>query len=146
MNPIIAVNKNAPLRNLLLTAPSFLLSIQREPLSIVRTNQQFAHKLFRLQLQKPSCIFPDQTPGVLAVTSFVEAESRVVQTLSSPMAPVETGNKQKVELHTPAKKGLKVRMLSIICLLLYRTFTLTSYLEHLHQATCEKKPPAKRAT
>ncbi|KAF3681174.1 putative cytosolic sulfotransferase 5-like isoform 1 [Capsicum annuum] len=54
------------------------VAAQREPLSIVRTNQQFAHKLFRLQLQKPSCIFPDQTPGVLAVTSFVEAESRVV--------------------------------------------------------------------
>ncbi|KAM3359081.1 hypothetical protein P3S68_022014 [Capsicum galapagoense] len=81
------------------------VAAQREPLSIVRTNQQFAHKLFRLQLQKPSCRFPDQTPGVLAVTSFVEAESHVVQTLSSPMAPGETGNKQKVELHTPAKKA-----------------------------------------
>ncbi|PHT65107.1 hypothetical protein T459_29532 [Capsicum annuum] len=67
------------------------VATQREPLSIVRTNQQFVHRLFRLQLQKLSYRFPNQTPCMLAVTSFTEAENPVVQTLSSPMAPGETG-------------------------------------------------------
>ncbi|PHU07788.1 hypothetical protein BC332_24277 [Capsicum chinense] len=43
------------------------------------------------QLQKPIYKFPDQTPGMLAVTSFSEAEKLVLQILSSPMAPGETG-------------------------------------------------------
>ncbi|KAM3200220.1 hypothetical protein P3L10_032582 [Capsicum annuum] len=78
---------------------------QREPLSMVLTNQQLAHKLFRLQLKKPSYRCHDQTPGMLAITSFTEAENPAVQTLPLPMAPEETGKKQKVKPRTPAKKS-----------------------------------------
>ncbi|PHT31565.1 hypothetical protein CQW23_27902 [Capsicum baccatum] len=84
------------------------VATQREPLSIVRTNQQFAHRLFRLQLQKLSYRFPNQTPGMLAVTSFTEAENPVVQTLSSPMAPGETGGvKRNMLLKRPHRLQLK---------------------------------------
>ncbi|KAF3620336.1 hypothetical protein FXO37_33313 [Capsicum annuum] len=63
------------------------IATQIEPLSIVHTNQHLAHKLFRIQLQKPSYRFLDQTPGMLAVTSFTEVENPDVQTLLPPMAP-----------------------------------------------------------
>ncbi|PHT33371.1 hypothetical protein CQW23_25171 [Capsicum baccatum] len=56
------------------------------------------------QLQKPSYRFPDQTPGMLAITSFTEAENPVVQALPSPTTPGETGKKQKFEPRTPVKK------------------------------------------
>ncbi|KAF3679620.1 hypothetical protein FXO38_02671 [Capsicum annuum] len=41
------------------------------------------------QLQKPSYRFPDQTPSMLAVTSFTEPENPATQALPSPMAPEE---------------------------------------------------------
>ncbi|KAM3265854.1 hypothetical protein P3L10_002848 [Capsicum annuum] len=57
------------------------------------------------QLQKPSYRFPDQTPSMLAVTSFTEPENPATQALPSPMAPEEIGKKQKVEPRTPEKKA-----------------------------------------
>ncbi|KAF3645221.1 hypothetical protein FXO37_21092 [Capsicum annuum] len=67
------------------------VAAKREPLSTVRINQQFDHKLSRLQLQKPIYRFPDQTPGMLAVASFTEAETPVLKALSLPMASGEAG-------------------------------------------------------
>ncbi|PHT55127.1 hypothetical protein CQW23_03613 [Capsicum baccatum] len=81
------------------------VAAKREPLSTVRINQQFDHKLSRLQLQKPIYRFPDQTPGMLAVASFTEAETPVLKALSLPMASGETGKKQKVEPSTPTKQA-----------------------------------------
>ncbi|KAM3250439.1 hypothetical protein P3S67_022849 [Capsicum chacoense] len=81
------------------------VAAKREPLSTVRINQQFDHKLSRLQLQKPIYRFPDQTPGMLAVASFTEAETPVLKALSLPMASGEAGKKQKVEPSTPTKQA-----------------------------------------
>ncbi|PHT39647.1 hypothetical protein CQW23_18501 [Capsicum baccatum] len=77
-------------------------------LSVVHTNHQLAHKLFKLQLQKSVFKFTDQKPDILALASFTEAESpvRAIAPLPTTLreAGVQIGGKRS---KYPFKNGLK---------------------------------------
>lgn len=80
------------------------VAVKNESLSIAHTNQQFAHKYFRLLLQKPLLRMPDQKTGTLAVSSFSEKKTVLFGTLPAPLLPGEGSKKQKFEPPTPVKK------------------------------------------
>lgn len=54
---------------------------------------------------------------MIAIASFTKAETPVLTILALPTAPREADKKQKIEPPTLAKKGLRVIILSIFCLL-----------------------------
>ncbi|KAM3217032.1 hypothetical protein P3L10_026475 [Capsicum annuum] len=68
-----------------------ILSLTTEQISV----QLLAHKLFKLQLQKPLFRFPDQKAGTLAITFFTEI----------PLSTEEPGKRQKIDPPTPVKKN-----------------------------------------
>lgn len=74
-------------------------------MSIVHTNHQLAHKLFRLQLQNLFFKSSDQTLVMLAFASFTKVETPILGTLPLSMAPGEVGKKQKIEPPAPTKKA-----------------------------------------
>lgn len=81
-----------------------IVAIKKEPMPTAHNNRQFAHKLFKLQLQKPLFRLPDQKPGTLAVSSFSEKEPLLLGTLPTSVTVGEGSKKAKIEPPTPTKK------------------------------------------
>ncbi|MCD7450002.1 hypothetical protein HAX54_002719 [Datura stramonium] len=65
------------------------VAIKKESLPIAHISRQLAHKIFNIQLQKPTFRMPNQKIGTLVVSSCTETDEGNKKQKMTPFAPTK---------------------------------------------------------